>query len=213
MQKNKITLCLFDCGGVVYPYTLEPFKKFVQSEFLKGKGVCPSFAWNALMSGEFSFEEFCKDICEKSNVQCTKKTVLKIDDVLHQGVGPVYDDILESIHFLKSRGVKIGMLSNALPCLKDTINSLPLDRDFVFLSYELKMLKPDERIFKKVQALSGVPFNEILFVDDKIENVNVASKLGIKTILYNQKNVLNSIRNLCGDNHVGYTGYRGCYSR
>lgn len=49
----------------------------------------------------------------------------------------------------------------------------------VYLSYQMHQRKPDAEIFETVLKEQQLIANETLFVDDKLENVNAAKKLGI----------------------------------
>ena len=60
----------------------------------------------------------------------------------------------------------------------------------MFLSYEMKLAKPDEEIFRKVLSDTGVSPDETLFVDDSKANLEAAEKLGIKTVLITQQHNL-----------------------
>lgn len=60
-----------------------------------------------------------------------------------------------------------------------------------FFSFEMKLLKPCLEIYQKAVESIGLPPEEILFIDDSQVNVDAASALGIRTILYEKgKNVL-----------------------
>ena len=50
-----------------------------------------------------------------------------------------------------------------------------------YLSYEMKMRKPDMEIFEYVLRKNNLIASQTLFVDDTKENTDTASKLGIKT--------------------------------
>ncbi|MFV0545120.1 MAG: HAD family hydrolase [Bacteroides sp.] len=50
-----------------------------------------------------------------------------------------------------------------------------------YLSYEMKMAKPDPEIFKTVLEDAGIEAGETLFIDDSLENCEAAEKLGIMT--------------------------------
>ena len=52
------------------------------------------------------------------------------------------------------------------------------DFDKVYLSYELRELKPSEAIFRKVIADSGIIPAQTLFIDDGRKNVEAAQALG-----------------------------------
>lgn len=54
--------------------------------------------------------------------------------------------------------------------------------DRVFLSFEMKLVKPDPAIFKAVLEATGARAEETLFVDDSEANCNAAAGLGIGTI-------------------------------
>lgn len=51
----------------------------------------------------------------------------------------------------------------------------------IFLSYELKMAKPDADIFQHVIDETGILPEETLFIDDSVDNCRTAETLGIST--------------------------------
>lgn len=53
--------------------------------------------------------------------------------------------------------------------------------DKVYLSYELKMVKPDAGIFNYVLKDAGIEADETLFIDDSEINCRVASECGVLT--------------------------------
>jgi HAD superfamily hydrolase (TIGR01549 family) len=56
--------------------------------------------------------------------------------------------------------------------------------DHILISSELGVRKPDPLIYRHLRDALGVRYNEILFVDDFIENVEGAKALGIQAIHY-----------------------------
>ena len=96
-------------------------------------------------------------------------------------------EFLEVAKNLKQKKYKIAMLSNDLKKWsnflrrKFKINQL---FDTTIISGEVGYRKPDNRIYEilidKTQSLA----EECLFIDDKLENLHTASKLGIKTIKF-----------------------------
>ena len=48
----------------------------------------------------------------------------------------------------------------------------------------MKLLKPDPRIYNSMLAQLGMEASRILFVDDSVENVEVARSLGINALHY-----------------------------
>ena len=53
--------------------------------------------------------------------------------------------------------------------------------EHIFLSYEMKMAKPDEEIFRKVLDDAGLDPKETFFIDDSETNCLTARSLGIST--------------------------------
>lgn len=47
-----------------------------------------------------------------------------------------------------------------------------------FFSHEMHMAKPNRRIYEKVQIELGVQADEILFFDDRVDNIEAAKKVG-----------------------------------
>jgi putative hydrolase of the HAD superfamily len=58
----------------------------------------------------------------------------------------------------------------------------------VFYSHLIKMIKPQKDIYEFVQKMIGFSGSEILFLDDKIENVNAAINYGWNAIHHNPSN-------------------------
>ncbi len=210
-QRQDIKLCLLDCGGVVYPYSLEPFYQCLEKYSIKAKSL--HFKWKDLMLGRISISDFNKDVCFLCGVPFDAIKEKEIGCSLLNGVGSVYPQTKEMISYLKGKNIKIGLLSNALPQLESTIEGLPFDREFVFPSYKLNILKPDALIFKKVQEQTKIPFQNMLFIDDKKENVSVALQLGIKSLVYNPKTVLNDVKRIVGEKNVRCSCNRRCNCR
>ena len=84
---------------------------------------------------------------------------------------------------LKSR-CSIGILSDLTVFDKDRLDKqVGLDNyDYVFLSFELGLRKPNIELFKKIQ--NELPFepNNILFIDDRKCNVDAAKEIGWNTL-------------------------------
>ena len=51
----------------------------------------------------------------------------------------------------------------------------------MYLSYEVGMRKPDAEIFELVLSENNLDPNETLFIDDSIQHIEAAKKLGIHT--------------------------------
>lgn len=52
-----------------------------------------------------------------------------------------------------------------------------------FLSYEMQLAKPDERIYKEVIRTTGIIPSETVYFDDSKENIIAGNKIGFKSVL------------------------------
>lgn len=95
-----------------------------------------------------------------------------------------YKDVVDYAHSLKSR-CKIAILSNLMYFDKKRINDqYDLSKfDYVYLSFEIGMRKPDEKIYKYVLDDLKVKPEDILFIDDDYQNILAAKKCGWNTCL------------------------------
>ncbi len=124
------------------------------------------------------FNQMAKDfnfnVSYKEFVKFYKKTFDKID---------YYKDVADYEVSLKNK-CYIGILSNLTIFDKERLDKqVNLSKyDYVFLSFELGYRKPDIKIYEYVQ--DKVPFKkeDILFIDDREDNILSAKKCGWNTL-------------------------------
>ena len=87
---------------------------------------------------------------------------------------------------LKARGLKVGVLSNTLPSLRESLAHRGLARyvDGFFASCALGVAKPDPRAFLLALEGLGLAPEETLYLDDDPENVEAARRLGLRAEVY-----------------------------
>lgn len=112
---------------------------------------------------------------------------------MHKGVGEIYTETLAVMAELHLKGIEVCLLSNALPNLFDTAKGLAAD-DKIFVSYELGLLKPDAEIYKQVLRLLKAKPEEVVFIDDKLKNVEAAKSIGINGIVFNKDTIAEDVR-------------------
>jgi glucose-1-phosphatase len=69
--------------------------------------------------------------------------------------------------------------------LVDKSHGLPYFRSLfekIYYSYEMEARKPEVSIYQKVLAEQGLDAKKVLFIDDNLDNIQGAKKLGISTL-------------------------------
>ena len=97
---------------------------------------------------------------------------------------------LETLLKLKEQGYRIILLSNTNPFMRDWAlsnefdgdgHSLEFYFDELYLSYQVKLMKPNDLFYRHVLRKEKMFPQECLFVDDGPRNVAAASQIGIHT--------------------------------
>ena len=194
-----IKCVIFDVGQVCYPYSLEPLNVYLRNNTLNPSkfdqlGGAKVYDYKPLMLGQVSFEQFCQDICKFFEVAYSPQRIRQIDVAMHQGVGDFFPETLRLISELRAKNISIALLSNALPNLEDTALNL-VDEDKVFVSYQLKLLKPNPEIYRQVLKQLNLLPHEVIFVDDKLKNVEAARKIGITSIVFTPESIMSEMHN------------------
>ena len=178
---------VFDIGGVLIGLDLErgirAFKEVLGynriSELLDPshqKGIYGDFEGGLLSADEFR-AEVLKESRPGSRPEdvdrCVRQILLDIKPETAAAVRSVYG---RYPLYLLSNNNPIGM-PNCLELMeKAGIGGLYED---MFISSEMKMLKPSPEFYREAVRRIGLPPEEILFIDDSLTNVEAARALGI----------------------------------
>jgi putative hydrolase of the HAD superfamily len=97
----------------------------------------------------------------------------------------VSEEMLAFVRYLKSRGIRVAVVSNNIAPYVEVIKKQNGYKDFdvVINSCEVGCSKPDEEIYRLALNKLNMQSRQVLFVDDKQENVDTATKLGMETVL------------------------------
>jgi len=97
----------------------------------------------------------------------------------------VYPDVHGCLELLQGLGYRLGLISNALPSLRQVLEDIGLARHFdsIVVSALVGVRKPDEDIYRLALEDLGASPEEAVFVDDMIENVVAAQALGFTAFL------------------------------
>jgi len=94
-------------------------------------------------------------------------------------------NVLEYVKELKERNIPLFLFTN-VPSEKLILYDKRLD----FLKYFTKAtngdlyVKPDVRAYECLEAFTGEKFEEMIYIDDSFENVEIGKTLGIKGIQF-----------------------------
>jgi putative hydrolase of the HAD superfamily len=99
-----------------------------------------------------------------------------------------YDINHELINYIRDNlkgKYKIGLLTNIARSLIEKMIPEELKMfDVPIISSDLKLIKPDPRIFEAAIKLCECNANEILFIDDKEVNIEAAKQAGMNGMVY-----------------------------
>ena len=185
MYKNVI----FDLGKVLLNYEPEEYLKSKISETDKiselNKQIFQSEEWIMLDKGTVTEREAI-NILSKRNSKNAELIKLAFDN-WYELLTPKYDTV-EILKELKNADYKVYFLSNFhMQAFRYIINTYDFFKlfDGGIVSYKEKLLKPEEKIYKRIiEEYSLIP-EESIFIDDVKVNVESARRLNIKGIVFN----------------------------
>jgi HAD superfamily hydrolase (TIGR01549 family) len=100
----------------------------------------------------------------------------------------LYDDAVTAIDALRSRGLRVGLLSNSARDLDDFVAHHRLTVDAVLTSRSHGKTKPHETIFRRMLELLGVEPHEAAMVGDTLEDdIEGAQAVGMRAVLVDRE--------------------------
>ena len=190
-HQQRIRVVLFDWGGVIQR-TEDPS---VRHELDAELGLSPGSVERAVFESESwmraSLGEDSADKAWGAIVGALGYPMARIDDFVTQFFGgdSVDDRLVQLVRQLRARGIRVGLLSNAIPdrsngsCAADHWGMDGLFDAQVF-SYRVGCLKPDPRTYRAALASLRAVAAETLFIDDSPENVVGARRLGMRSVRF-----------------------------
>lgn len=196
MYKNVI----FDIGNVLLSFNPKEYlKEKIQEEKLENlyKEIFQSEEWVMLDRGTIKEEEAINNII-KRNMDYSNDIKLAFKD-WYDILKPI-DKTIEILQELKNNGYNIFYLSNFHDL---AFNHVKMKNEFFNLfdggvvSFEEKLIKPEEDIYKLILSRYKLIAKESIFIDDTKINLEGAEKVGINTLLFSTPEKLrNDLREL-----------------
>jgi len=197
MKNNQIKLILFDIGGVLIDY----------SDVFRTVSIEQKFPREFI---DKTFDKYDKDItigkitpqelylrCLNENGLVANKNYNFIDSWLrdYAVIKPTFDliELLQQEH----KEYKIGLFSNIYTGMVPEMMKRQLipniNYNYTFLSCDIGMQKPDKQIYNYVLSITGFKTNQILFIDDKDDNIESAINIGFNTFKFSRQDPKESI--------------------
>ena len=188
----KIKTILFDLGGVVITLDQgQAIRRFQQLGLADAQQRLDPYQqsgiFGQLEEGQITTEDFRREFSQLVGYEATHNQCA----YAWQGYAKeVPQRNLDALLRLRAEGYRVVLLSNTNPYMMEWAESDRFDGkghplsyyfDACYLSYQLKMMKPAEMIFREVLRREKTFASEVLFVDDGPRNVMVASQLGMLT--------------------------------
>ena len=189
MRNANITTVVFDLGGVLIDWN-------------------PRYLYRQLFKGdEAAMEHFLTHICtpdwnlrqDEGRLLADAYALLAADHPEHkefiEAWGPGFDRMMagpiegtvQILSELRDRGVPLYALSNwsaeTFPYARARFDFLNWFRGIV-LSGELKLIKPDPRIYRHLLDAHALRAEELVFIDDAPHNVEGAKAVGIHALRF-----------------------------
>lgn len=174
---------ILDMYGVIVKQTGDDFVPYVQQMFPDKNPEEIYEPWFKADIGELTSLEVWKAIGFQGDLEEIEKTYLDTIE-LNEGV-------LDFIKSMKNQ-YKLAIISNdSSRWSKYLREKFDINKyfDVISISGDLKIQKPDERIFQLTVEKLGVRAEECLYVDDREGNLEAAKKLGMNAVLLNSREV------------------------
>lgn len=137
-----------------------------------------------LISTEDFYSELSYDLC---SLMSYDEFVMAWGEGLMEVNQEFYMDVIKKLY---ARGFKLHLLSNLDEIHWGKAQKICVEPlkyfDSIFLSFKTHLKKPNPAIYIKVLKEINARPEECLFIDDREENIEFASVVGLKVLLYNR---------------------------
>lgn len=180
---HEMKAIVLDMYGVIVKQTGDDFVPYVQRTFPDLKPEEIYTPWFKADVGELTSLEVWETLGFKGDIEKIEEEYL---DTIEINDG--FLDFVSSV----SKHYKMAIISNdSSRWSKYLREKFDINKffDVISISGDLKIQKPYERIFQLTMEQLGYNAEDCLYVDDREGNLEVASKAGMNTVLFNSRNV------------------------
>jgi len=178
---------IFDWGGVIIDWTNDIIYRYISKrfniDFAYTKKKLKYELLKKLYAGKIDEKEMWRRFFSSLNMELPDDYetlwIAKLEELCK-----INEGVMAIVKKLKQKGYKLAILSNnerSHAIWGKKIGSFQ-HFDIQVNSFEVHIIKPDERIYKLTLEKMGLKGEECVFIDDKEENLSPARKLGIHAI-------------------------------
>lgn len=183
LEVDNMKAIILDMYGVIVKQTGDDFVPYVQQTFPDKTPEEIYTPWFKADRGELSSLDVWAQIGFKGDLEKIEKEYL---DTIELNDG--FIDFIETA----SKKYKLAIISNDSSRWSKYIREkFDINKyfDVISISGDLKIEKPDKRIFQLTIDKLGVNAEDCLYVDDREGNLEAAEKTGMNTVMINSRNV------------------------
>ena len=184
---------ILDMGNVILEWNKDKILKAVaktQKDYLiLDKAIFQSGLWERLDLGTLTREELVDKVLSLLGDIYKKK----VEEVIWNWPAyiDIYTEVFPLLARLKKNGHRIFVLSNTSPVfyelLKDQLSPLNGILDGFVLSCDIKVIKPDRKMFEEILHKYQLDPANCVFLDDIADNTKMAESLGIRAYQVKQR--------------------------
>ena len=177
MQKKKLIMC--DCFGVVSSCVLPPWFNKVFGE-IEGPKICKFYCDQGDM-GLLTLMDIA-NIAEKEFKQGKAIDIYNMwidGTVANKALLDYFDSIRDEYEIVLASNAMEGLVENVFKK-----HDLAKHFDKLFISYQMKLVKPHLDYYEHIINSYDYRFDEIYMIDDRNSNLEPLKDIGVKGILF-----------------------------
>jgi putative hydrolase of the HAD superfamily len=185
----SIKVVVFDYGGVIcYMPSVE-----MRGELARISGLSAETLWELDRKYRGEWDRGVYDgighyrfILAKAGVSLDDENLARIVRADFDSWKHINPDTVRLTRDIKTAGLRLGILSN-IP--RDfPMDTVPVfaEADITVFSCDYGIIKPEAGIYEKLREKAGCAYEQIVFFDDKADNVAMAGELGIQGFLWEE---------------------------
>lgn len=192
-KNNEKMHVVFDLGGVIFRLDkMNAIRRFKEIGVAQAEEFLDDYAqqgiFGDLEAGVLTAEQYRDEL---SRITGKAPTMEQLEYAWTGYAAELFQRNFDALLRLRREGFPVALLSNTNPFMMRWARSTEFDGnghgldyyfDRLYLSYEMRMMKPSPEIFKAMIDGEQTAPGNILFIDDSARNCQAAAALGIKTL-------------------------------